>query len=140
MKKQLAVAFAVASIVLSACGSSGGGGDKIKIGGGVPLTGDESALDLPAANGAKLAVKEINAAGGVLGKQIEFIVHDSQYKMDVTAQTAKQFIEEDKIQAMIGYTDTDSVLAAGPTIQAAGIPFITVGATSPKIPSQVGDM
>jgi branched-chain amino acid transport system substrate-binding protein len=140
MKKQLAVAFAVASIVLSACGSSAGGGDKIKIGGGFALTGDESALDLPAANGAKLAVKEINAAGGVLGKQIEFIVHDSQYKMDVTAQTAKQFIEEDKIQAMIGYTDTDSVLAAGPTIQAAGIPFITVGATSPKIPSQVGDM
>jgi branched-chain amino acid transport system substrate-binding protein len=140
MKKQLAVGIAAASIVLSACGSSTGGGDKIKIGGGFALTGDESALDLPAANGAKLAVKEINAAGGVLDKQIDFIVHDSQYKMDVTAQTAKQFIEEDKVQAMIGYTDTDSVLAAGPTIQAAGIPFITVGATSPKIPSQVGDM
>ena len=141
MKRKLGAVVAVASIVLAACGGgTGSGGDKIKIGGGFALTGDESALDLPAANGAKLAVKEINAAGGVLGKQIDFIVHDSQYKMDVTAQTAKQFIEEDKIQAMIGYTDTDSVLAAGPTIQAAGIPFITVGATSPKIPSQVGDM
>jgi branched-chain amino acid transport system substrate-binding protein len=40
----------------------------------------------------------------------------------------------------VGYTDTDSVLAAGPTFQTAKIPFITVGATSPKIPSQVGDM
>jgi branched-chain amino acid transport system substrate-binding protein len=40
---------------------------------------------------------------------------------------------------MIGYTDTGSVLAAGPTFQNAGIPFVTVGATSPKIPSQVGD-
>jgi len=139
MKRKLAAVLASAGIVLAACGGSSGGGDKIKIGGGFALTGDESALDLPAANGAKLAVKEINAAGGVLGKQIDFIVHDSQYKMDVTATTAKQFIEEDKIQAMIGYTDTDSVLAAGPTIQAAGIPFITVGATSPKIPSQVGD-
>ena len=141
MKRKLGAVVAIASIVLAACGGgTGGTADKIKIGGGFALTGDESALDLPAANGAKLAVKEINAAGGVLGKQIDFIVHDSQYKMDVTAQTAKQFIEEDKIQAMIGYTDTDSVLAAGPTIQAAGIPFITVGATSPKIPSQVGDM
>jgi len=141
MKRKLGAVVAIASIVLAACGGgTGGTGDKIKIGGGFALTGDESALDLPAANGAKLAVKEINAAGGVLGKQIDFIVHDSQYKMDVTAQTAKQFIEEDKVQAMIGYTDTDSVLAAGPTIQAAGIPFITVGATSPKIPSQVGDM
>src|SRR3990172_8206527 len=140
MKKQLAVAFAVASIVLSACGSSTGGGDKLKIGGGFALTGDESALDLPAANGAKLAVKEINDAGGVLGKQIDFIIHDSQYKMDVTAQTAKQFVEEDKVQAFIGYTDTDSVLASGPTFQAAAIPFVTVGATSPKIPSQIGNL
>ena len=115
-------------------------GDTIKIGGGFALTGDESVLDLPAANGAKLAAKEINAAGGVLGKPIDFIVHDSQYKMDVTAQTAKQFVEEDKVIGLIGYTDTDSVLASGPTIQKAGIPFITAGATSPKIPAQVGDM
>lgn len=141
MLKKLGVAALVAGLVLAACGSSGSSsGGTIKIGGGFALTGDESALDLPAANGAKLAVKEINAAGGVLGKQIEFIIHDSQYKMDVTAQTAKQFVEQDKVQAMIGYTDTDSVLASGPTFQAAGIPFITVGATSPKIPAQVGDM
>ena len=135
-------------LVLAACstaaspstGGGGGTGGTIKIGGGFALTGDESALDLPAANGAKLAVKEINAAGGVLGSQIDFIVHDSQYKMDVTAQTAKQFVEQDKVPLMIGYTDTDSVLAAGPTFQSAKIPFITVGATSPKIPTQVGDM
>ncbi len=139
MFKKLAAIAVVTGLALAACGG-GGSGDKIKIGGGFALTGDESSLDLPAANGAKLAVKEINAAGGVLGKQIDFIVHDSQYKMDVTATTAKQFVEQDKVQAMIGYTDTDSVLASGPTFQAAGIPFITVGATSPKIPSQVGDM
>src|SRR5262245_34738527 len=112
----------------------------IKIGGGFALTGDESVLDLPAANGAKLAAKEINAADGVLGRQIDLIVRDSQYKMDVTSQIAKQFVEEDKVIGVIGFTDTDSVLAAGPTIQKAGLPFITPGATSPKIPSQVGDM
>ncbi|HTK44052.1 MAG TPA: ABC transporter substrate-binding protein, partial [Patescibacteria group bacterium] len=94
-------------------GSASAGG-TIKIGGGFALTGDESALDLPAANGAKLAVKQINAAGGVNGSQIDFIVHDSQYKMDVTAQTAKQFVEQDKVPLFIGYTDTDSVLASGP--------------------------
>jgi branched-chain amino acid transport system substrate-binding protein len=123
-------------------GAPGGSGTAttIKIGGGFALTGDESALDLPAANGAKLAVKQINAAGGVNGAQIDFIVHDSQYKMDVTAQTAKQFVEQDKVPLFIGYTDTDSVLASGPTFQAANVPFITVGATSPKIPTQVGDM
>lgn len=116
------------------------GGEPIKIGGGFALTGDESALDLPAANGAKLAVDEINAAGGVLGRQLDLIVHDTQYKMDVTAQVAKQFVEQDKVVTVVGFTDTDSVLASGPTIQGANLPFITAGATSPKIPSQVGDM
>ncbi len=115
------------------------GGGAIKIGGGFALTGDESVLDLPAANGAKLAAKEINAAGGINGQMIDFIVHDSQYKMDVTAQVCKQFVEEDKVVAVVGFTDTDSVLACGPVIQAAGLPFVTAGATSPKIPSQVGD-
>ncbi|MDQ2965164.1 MAG: ABC transporter substrate-binding protein, partial [Chloroflexota bacterium] len=120
--------------------ASGATGGTIKIGGGFALTGGEAALDLPAANGAKLAVKEINAAGGVLGSQIDFIVHDSQYKMDVTAQTAHQFVEQDKVPLFVGYTDSDSVIAAGPIFQTAKIPFITVGATSPKLPSQIGDM
>ena len=143
MFKKLAGVAVVVSLTLSACGGTGtssGSAEKIKIGGGFALTGDEASLDVPAANGAKLAVKEINAAGGVLGKQIDFIIHDSQYQTPVAQQTAKQFVEQDKVQAMIGYTDTDSILASGPTIQAAGIPFITVGATSPKIPSQVGDV
>ncbi len=126
--------------VQAATGAPAAGGEPIKIGGGFALTGDESALDLPAANGAKLAAKEINAAGGVLGRPIDLIIHDSQYKMDVTAQIARQFVEQDKVVAVIGFTDTDSVLAAGPTIQGAGLPFITAGATSPKIPTQVGDL
>ena len=88
---------------------------------------------------AKLAAKEINAAGGVNGQKIDLIVHDTQYKMDVTAQVAKQFVEQDHVVGVIGFTDTDSVLASGPTIQTAKLPFITAGATSPKIPTQVGD-
>jgi branched-chain amino acid transport system substrate-binding protein len=131
---------ASAAAPASGGGSAAAGGGTIKIGGGFALTGDEAALDVPAANGAKLAVKQINAAGGVLGSQIDFIIHDSQYKPDVTAQTAKQFVEQDKVPVMIGYTDTDSVLAAGKPFQDAKIPFITIGATSPKIPTQVGDM
>ena len=164
MKVRYVLVMFIVPLILAACGGGGGaatgptaagaqptavpaatgapaaGGEPIKIGGGFALTGDESALDLPAANGAKLAAKEINAAGGVLGRPIDLIIHDSQYKMDITAQIAKQFVEQDKVVAVIGFTDTDSVLAAGPTIQGAGLPFITAGATSPKIPTQVGDL
>ena len=143
MKYKFFAVFVIATLFLSACGSaagSGGAKEAIKIGGGFALTGAESSLDLPAANGAKLAVKEINAAGGVLGRQIDFIVHDTKYEMSVTAQVAKQFIEQDKVVAVVGFTDTDSVLASGPTLQAASLPFIIAGATSPKLPAQIGDM
>lgn len=115
-------------------------GEAIKIAGGFALTGDGSLLDLPAANGAKLALKEINAAGGVLGRPLELVVRDSEYKMNVVARIAQQFVEQDKVVSGIGFDDTNSMLAAGPAFQKAGLPFITVGATSPKIPQQVGDM
>ena len=111
----------------------------IKIGGGFALTGDLSLLDQSAAKGAKLAVKEINEAGGVNGRQIDLIMHDTQSKLDKTAQVCRQFVEHDKVVAVIGFTDTDSVLACGPAVQKAGLPFITVGATSPKIPQQIGN-
>jgi branched-chain amino acid transport system substrate-binding protein len=136
----LSAAF-LAAIAATSLGSvASAQSDTIKFGGGFALTGAESALDVPAYNGATLAVEEINAAGGVNGQQLEMVTHDSQYDMAVTAQTARQYVEEDKVQAMIGYTDTDSVLASGPIFQEAGIPFITVGGTSPLIPDQVGDM
>ncbi len=156
MKRKLFPLILVLVMIISACASNapipqtGGqssgqtsgpttGGDTIKIGGGFALTGDESSLDLPAANGAKLAAEEINAAGGALGKKIDLVVRDSQYKMDVTAQIAQQMVEQDKIRAAVGFTDSDSVLAFGPIMQKAGIPFLTAGATSPKLPSQIGD-
>jgi branched-chain amino acid transport system substrate-binding protein len=144
MSKKVLRIFAVL-VVVALIGAVGAprisrAAEPIKVGGGFALTGDESALDLPAANGAKLAVKEINAAGGVLDRPIELVVRDSKYQMDVTAQIAKQFVEEDKVVAVVGFTDSDSVLASGPIIQKAGIPFITAGATSPKLPDQIGDM
>jgi branched-chain amino acid transport system substrate-binding protein len=114
--------------------------EPIKIGLGFDLTGAESSLDLPASNGALLAIEQINADGGVLGRQIEPVLRDSRYEMDITAQIARQFVEEDNVAAVVGFTDSDSVLAAGPVVQEAGIPFITAGATSPLLPEQVGDL
>ena len=75
--------------------------ETIKIGGGFALTGAESSLDVPAYNGATLAVEEINAAGGINGAMIEMPVRDSQYDMAVTAQVSQQYIEEYQVQAVI---------------------------------------
>ncbi|MFN8451873.1 MAG: ABC transporter substrate-binding protein [Anaerolineae bacterium] len=130
----------VALLVLSGMSVIYAQDETIKIGLGFDLTGAESSLDLPASNGALLAIDEINAAGGVLGKQLEGISHDTRYDMALTAQVAQQFVEQDGVSAVVGFTDSDSVLASGPIIQDAGIPFITAGATSPLLPEQVGDL
>jgi branched-chain amino acid transport system substrate-binding protein len=114
-------------------------GEPIKIGAGYGITGGMSSLDEPGSNGAMLAAEEINAAGGVLGRPIELIVRDSQTEPDTTAQIARQFIEEDQVVAAIGFNDSDSALAFGPVFQEAGLPFITAGATSPRLPDQIGD-
>jgi branched-chain amino acid transport system substrate-binding protein len=113
--------------------------DTIKIGNAYNLTGGMSSLDVPASNGAKLAAKEINAAGGVLGMQLELVEYDGKTDPATITNVASQMIDGDKVAVIGGFTDSDSALALGPIAQTAGIPFVTAGATSPLLPDQIGD-
>lgn len=113
--------------------------DPIKIGYPANLTGIQASLDGPMLNGAKLAASQINAAGGVLGRPIELVVYDSKSDATTISTVASQLIDSDKVVGIIGFADSDSVLAIGPQVQKAQIPFITPGATSPKLPSQLGN-
>ncbi len=112
--------------------------DTIKIGAPFNVTGALSSVDAPALNGAKLKAKEINDAGGVLGKKIELVIYDTKTDPTVIASTASQLINQDKVPVALGFTDSDAVLALGPIFETAGVPFVTPGATSPKLPEQVG--
>ena len=112
--------------------------DTIKIGASFSVTGNQSSIDAPALNGAKLKAEEINAAGGVLGKKIELVIYDTKTDPTVIASSASQLINQDKVVAGVGLDDSDAVLALGPIFQTAGVPFVTPGATSPKLPDQVG--
>ena len=112
--------------------------DTIKIGAPYNVTGGLSSLDAPALNGAKLKAKEINDAGGVLGRQIELVVYDTKTDPTVIAASASQLINQDHVPVGLGFTDSDSALALGPIFQQAGVPFVTPSATSPKLPEQVG--
>jgi branched-chain amino acid transport system substrate-binding protein len=110
----------------------------IRVGGLFALTGDDAALDRPAADGARLAATEINAAGGLLGRPLELVVRDTRTAAYSTVRAARAVVAEDRVVAVVGFTNTDPLLAAAPTIRAAGLPFITPGATSPRIPAQAG--
>ena len=125
--------------LLAACGGPGASSNTINIGGTYNLTGAMASLDVPASRGSQLAVKEINAAGGVLGKQINYILLDGKTDSATNGNIATQLINSDHVVAFVGNTDSDSALAIGPIAQKAGIPYLTAGATSPKLPDQVGD-
>jgi branched-chain amino acid transport system substrate-binding protein len=117
--------------------STAGAAQPIKIGAIYNLTGGMASLDVPASNGAKLAAKEINAAGGVLGRPLELVMYDGKTDAATIGNAATQLVESDKVAIMIGFTDSDMTLAAAPIAAKAGIVFLTSGATSPRLPEQV---
>ena len=139
MKTRLAlVLVVVASLLAVGCGGKGGG-NTIKIGMIYNMTGAQASLDAPSANGAKLAAKEVNAAGGVLGKKVQLVAFDGKTDAATIANSATQLTQTDKVVAMLGFSDSDMVMAAAPTAAKAGIVFVSSGATSPKLPDQVPD-
>ncbi len=107
-------------------------GQTIKIGAIYNLEGSQSPLDLPSAMGARPAAKEINARGGIDGSEIELMLCDGKSNPAEVRRCAYGLLEAD-ISAMSGLSDTDMVLAALPAAKGAGIPFVTSGATSPKL-------
>ena len=113
--------------------------ETVKIGALYGVTGGMSSIDAPGMNGMKLAAKQINAAGGVLGKQIELIAIDGKTDQTATTNAASEMINVHKVVAIGGLNDSTFALAAGPIAQKAGIPFVTAGATLPTLPEQIGD-
>ena len=87
------------------------GQDTIKIGEFASLTGKEATYGQAADKGTRLAVEEINATGGLLGKRIELIAEDDQSKPGESATIAKKLISRDKVVAILGeITDRKSVV------------------------------
>jgi branched-chain amino acid transport system substrate-binding protein len=139
MKRGSIVTLLIVIVLLaSACGPAGKPA-TIKIGAIYNLTGAQASLDAPSANGAKLAIKEINDAGGVLGRKLDLVLYDGKTEAATIGNAATQLVESDKVVAMLGFSDTDMTLAAAPIAAKAGIVFVTSGATSPKLPDQVPD-
>ena len=112
--------------------STSSDGDTIKIGGLAPLTGDVAIYGVTTSNGVKLAIKEINEAGGILGKQVEYVVYDE--KGDPTeAVTAYNRLIDEGIVALIGDVTSKPTLAVAEVAKNDGIPMITPTGTQKNI-------
>jgi branched-chain amino acid transport system substrate-binding protein len=116
-----------------------GAADTLKLGTIFSLTGSYATIEDPALKGAKLAIKQINAAGGVKGQQIELIQYDGKSTLADIANAAQRLVHEDKVTAIVGVADSGFYLASAPIAQDAGIPYIDVGGTVPNLPEQIGE-
>lgn len=85
-------------------------------------------------NGAEIAVMEINAGGGLLGKQLELISHiNSDAGPEVTVSIAEKLIVEDGVIALLGPNRSTHAVEVGPLAQRYQIPMLTTTATNPNV-------
>src|SRR6266496_1780125 len=125
-------------IALSAVALSGATNDPIRIGHYGSLTGKDAAFGVATRKGVILAVEELNAKGGVLGRKLEYLVEDIQSKQGESATAVKKLISRDKVVVVIGANASTNSLEAGPICQNAKIPMMAISSTNPKV-TEIGD-
>ncbi len=138
---QLLAALAV-SLFLTGCnkppGGSGSDGDTIKVGEYASLTGSEATFGQSSHKGTQLAVDDLNAGGGVLGKKISLITEDNQSQAGQSATVVRKLISSDGVMAVLGEVASSRSLEAAPICQQNHIPMISPASTNPRV-TQVGD-
>ncbi len=127
--KKLAI---VAMMVLAGCGGAddrasdglprGVTADSIKIGSHTDLSGNLAIWGVPATNGQRMRFDEANAAGGIHGRLIDFVVEDSQYQMPNAVKATNKLLNVDKIFLMVGAMGTPMNIAVMPRMFEADVP------------------
>lgn len=123
-RKVIAVGMAAALTALSQVALAA---DTIKFGMMAETTGPNAEAGVYQSNGAKLAVEEINKAGGVLGKQIELLVEDNQSTNPGSVLAISKLVSGGDITALIGSVRSTQIQAVAPTVKKAGLPMVFGG-------------
>ncbi len=134
------LAMSVAAGV-AACGSSGdsgggGGASEIKIGTLYPVSGDLAKLGDQCLSGVKLAVEEINAAGGIKsmgGAKITLVEADSQGKPDVAISEVERLVQQDNVAAILGTYQSSVALPATQAAERQQTPMLITTAVADAI-------
>lgn len=119
-------------------GGSSSSSSEILIGHYASMTGDTATFGVSADEGIRLAMDEINAAGGVLGRKVRVITEDDRSNNDEAKTAVQKLINRDKVVALLGEIASSRSIAGAPVAQEAEIPMLTPGSTNPKV-TEVGD-
>lgn len=131
MKHWMKSAVVMAAVAFA--GSHAAAADMIKIGVNEPLTGAVAASGNYVTDGAKIAADEINASGGVLGKQVELIIEDNKSNPKEAVSAAEKLIVKDKVPVMMGAWSSTYTLAVMPKLMEYGVPMVVETSSSGKI-------
>ncbi len=137
MRRVRLVSLLVAAVIAAACGSSGGGGTPtnsyagktIKLGAILSITGAGGVYGPQSRDGMKLAVDQINKAGGVNGAQIALSVTDDASDKAQSAQVAQTLIQQEQDLALLGPTLSNSAVAVHPLAESIKVPILAVSTT-----------
>ncbi|HEY0903020.1 MAG TPA: ABC transporter substrate-binding protein [Marmoricola sp.] len=138
MKNKVLAAMAALSVLaVAGCGSSsddgGSGGDSLTVALVIPLTGASAKTAEQMQNAAELAVEEINADGGVDGKDIELKIYDDKLTPEDATKEAQRAITRDGVVAVVGAQSSGEALAIREVVERSKVPFITSSATAESV-------
>jgi branched-chain amino acid transport system substrate-binding protein len=105
----------------------------IRIGEYASLTGKEAGLGTLTHQGTVLAVEQINAAGGLLGRPLELLTEDTESKPGESGTAVRKLIARDKVIAVLGEVASSRSLEGAPICQAARIPMISPASTNARV-------
>ncbi|MCL6591826.1 MAG: ABC transporter substrate-binding protein [Firmicutes bacterium] len=141
MKKGVLVVVVVVVILAVVIGllvTRQSGGNTIKLGAIQPISGQVSAYGTQTRDAINLAIEEINAKGGVLGKQLEMIVEDDEASPDKSMNALKKLVAKDKIVGFIGALTSKCSLAITKYAQDKKVIMITPSSTNDTV-TDAGD-
>ena len=133
----------LACSMFTGCGEQQGGGgastaNEIVVGSNFELTGNHAQYGTNAAKGFKLAVEEVNKAGGVNGKQIKIVDADCKSDTAESVNSATKLISDNKVAALVGPAVTASVIAESQVAGDSKVPVIAPAATNPDVTVEKG--
>ena len=108
-------------------------GDTIKIGEIATVTGDFAAYGVAEVESVKMAVNEINEAGGILGKKIKLIMYDCRTRNEDMVNAARRLVQQDKVTAVIGPSGSGLCIAASPIFNQGKVSHLGTLPTNPKV-------
>ncbi len=121
---------------LALLGSPASAIEPIRIGVSGPFTGGSNPMGIAMRDGIRLAAREINAAGGILGRPVVLVERDDEARPERGAQVVQELINQEKVIAGLGIVNTGVALASQRFYQQAHIPMITSVATGSIITKQ----